>query len=245
MNHSEKKDDSLRIVNIAFYRFVQLKDYVERRAIFKQKCQEWGLKGTILLSPEGINGFLAGERLGVDCLKAFLDADPVLSSLEFKETFSDEIPFEKLFIKLKKEIIPIGDPSIQPELETAPRISPQELKKWLDENKEINLIDTRNNYEVEEGTFKSAITFDMRHFRKFPEKLKSIPEIDKKRPTVMFCTGGIRCEKATVVAMRQGFDEVYQLDGGILKYFKECGGVHYDGKCFVFDERGALDSDLK
>lgn len=150
-----------------------------------------------------------------------------------------------MLVKLKKEIIPMGRPDVSPVEMTGDRIAPVELKKWLDENRDFLLLDTRNDYEVELGTFEKAQHLNLRHFRNFAQKLDLLPPEMKDKPVVMFCTGGIRCEKATAYALKSGFKEVYQLEGGILKYFEECRKDHYDGECFVFDHRRTVDSELK
>jgi predicted sulfurtransferase len=149
-----------------------------------------------------------------------------------------------MLVKVKKEIIPLGLPSVRPREKTGARLAPRELKRWLDEKRDMVLLDTRNDYEIDHGTFETAMSLRLDHFREFPERLAEVPAELRDKPLVMFCTGGIRCEKASVVAMAQGFREVYQLDGGILKYFEECGGEHYEGRCFVFDRRIAVGSDL-
>jgi predicted sulfurtransferase len=245
MDRSVKSSQVLRVLNIAFYHFVNLEDPQKIRQELKGICSSLGLKGSILVSSEGMNGFLAGAEEPIRQFQAHLKNEALWSSITFKESISDRVPFQRLLIKLKKEIIPLGDPNIQPHHFTAPRLSPQELKHWLEEGKDFLLLDTRNDYEVKYGTFEKATLLEIQHFRDFPEKLHQIPDSEKKKPVVMFCTGGIRCEKASVVALNQGFQEVYQLEGGILNYFEECGGSHYEGNCFVFDERVALDPQLK
>ncbi len=236
---------NLQILNIAFYRFVQLTDLVSLRQLLTQHCQDLKLKGSILLSPEGVNGYLAGPVDSVRGFQKFLNENPLFGGIDFKESKSNFIPYQRLRIKLKKEIIATGDSSVQPKRDAVPRVSPQTLKKWLDEQQSFQLLDTRNDYEVEHGSFSQAIHLGLKHFRDFAEKMEKLPLSVKNRPWVVFCTGGIRCEKAGILAKRYGVQEVYQLEGGILNYFKECGGSHYQGGCFVFDERVALDSDLK
>lgn len=243
MESSAHLQSALRILNISFYQFRDLNHLPELRKSLKDYCLSLGIRGTILLSHEGINSSLAGE---IEAIRSFqsriLQEFP---GLQFKESYSETIPFKKLFVKLKKEIIPVGDPEIQPNKLTAERLSVQELKRWLDEGKEFELLDTRNEYEIEYGKFNKATSLELDHFRDFADRLSQVPSQKKEMPVVMYCTGGIRCEKATAIALKQGFREVYQLEGGILKYFEECGGQHYDGNCFVFDERVALDSRLK
>jgi predicted sulfurtransferase len=232
------------IKNLAFYRFADFPDYRERRADFKGLCLELGLKGTILLSPEGINGFVAGLEEATDRLADFVRAQPGFAGIEFKVSWSEEVPFGRMLVKLKKEIIPLGLPEIRPQERTGARLAPRELKRWLDEGRKIRLLDTRNRYETRFGTFENALELDIETFRDFSRALGAAPEELRDEPVVMFCTGGIRCEQATAYALAEGYREVYQLEGGILKYFEECGRDHYRGDCFVFDERIALDPTL-
>ncbi len=231
-------------INIAAYKFVPLDRLPERKAQLLSLCRELKLKGTILLSSEGINMFLAGSRSGVNSFLDHLRAQPELGDLEVKESFSDHQPFNRMLVRLKKEIISMGVPEIRPRVKTSPKISAQQLKSWLDEGRDIALLDVRNDYEVEIGTFENAIPVGVDHFRNFPDAIDRLPSECRERPLVMFCTGGIRCEKAGPMMEAKGFEEIYQLDGGILKYFEECGGAHYRGDCFVFDKRVALDPQL-
>ena len=238
------------ILNIAFYRFVPLSDLPELRATLKSAASELGLKGSILLAPEGINGFLAGAEASVRRYVGFLENHPALASenhgpLDIKESWSEAQPFARLKVKLKREIITMGYPAIQPALSTGERLAPETLKEWLDDGKPVLLVDTRNDYELKEGGFQGAMDLKMKSFRDFPNRLDQIKAEAQGRPVVMFCTGGIRCEKATAIAADQGIPNVYQLEGGILRYFEKVGQSHYDGRCFVFDERVALDAELK
>jgi predicted sulfurtransferase len=203
------------------------------------------LRGTILLAHEGINGMLSGEEGDVRSFWKDLTSYPVFKELVPKESWSHEIAFRRALVKIKKEIVPSGLPGISPAQKTGPRVFPKELKLWLDENPNLVMIDTRNDYEIEYGTFKNAVTFPLKKFRTFPDFIRSMPDEVKKNKVVMFCTGGIRCEKATAIAMELGFEQVYQLEGGLLKYFEEVGQEHYDGGCFVFDRRVSVDSKLK
>ena len=245
MDGSEKFNKVLRILNIAFYRFQPVSELEYHREFFRKLCKKLELKGTILLSTEGVNSTLAGTEDSVRQFQLELNASSLWKGLQYKESFSQEIPFQNLYVKLKKEFIPVGDSTIEPAKETAPTIAPTDLKQWLDEKREFTFLDTRNDYEVRHGTFKGAKDLKLKTFRQFREKLREMDPTAKTRPMVMFCTGGIRCEKASVVAFQEGFREVYQLAGGILNYFEECGGAHYEGNCFVFDERVAVDPDLK
>lgn len=233
------------VVNIAAYKFVALERLAERRSEMLALCRQLALKGSILLSPEGINMFLAGSRNSIDSLIVHLREDPCFTDLEVKESFSDYQPFSRMLVKLKNEIIAFGVDGIEPQRETSPRISPHDLKRWLDEGRPVTLLDVRNDFEVETGSFDGARPIGVDDFRSFPAAVRKLPDALKDQPVVTFCTGGIRCEKAGPLMQREGFREVYQLDGGILKYFEECGGDHYHGDCFVFDKRVALDSHLK
>ncbi len=227
----------MKLLHIAAYKFVTLHDLPKLRELFKKISQDLQLKGTILLSLEGINLMLAGEPAAISQFKAFLETQPSFRGLHFRENFCEEQPFKRMWVKLKKEIITMGIPTIHPEATPAPRITPQELKQWLDEGRDITLLDTRNEYEISAGSFKNAINPHLKHFRHFPAAIPTLDPVLKNKPVVTFCTGGVRCEKAAIVLQEQGFQEVYQLDGGILKYFEDCGNAHYQGECFVFDNR--------
>lgn len=233
------------VVNIAAYRFVALDNLPDRRETLRSLCHQEELKGTILLSPEGINLFVAGSRSGIDRLLAEIREIPGLADIEVKESYSHEQPFERMLVKLKREIIAFGVENIEPGRYTSPKLPAEVLRDWLDNQREVVLLDVRNDYEVKVGTFKNALPIGVDHFRDFPAAVEQLPEEIRERPVVMFCTGGIRCEKAGPFMERAGFRHVYQLEGGILKYFEECGGAHYEGDCFVFDKRVAVDPQLK
>ncbi len=235
----------LPILNIAAYKFAELSELTELREQLKTECRSLELKGSILLSPEGINLFIAGERSSVEKLLVTLRSISGLEALQEKRSESEEQPFNRMLVKIKQEIIAFGVEGINPARHTSPRLPAKELKRWLDEGRPVTLLDTRNTYEVKLGTFTGAVTLPIRHFRKFPEAIKQLPESMKEAPVVSFCTGGIRCEKAAPFLEMAGFREVYQLEGGILKYFEECGGAHWDGECFVFDKRVGVDPALQ
>lgn len=232
------------VINIAAYQFLPLADLPALRERLRKQCKTWGLKGTILVSPEGINLFVAGSRAEIDLLLQELRAIPGLEYFRPKVSVSDTQPFSRMLVRIKREIIAFGMPGIEPGRQTSPKLAPQELKRWLDEGRPITLLDTRNDYEVKLGTFKNAVTLGLDHFRNFPAAALRLPDRLKQQPIVMFCTGGIRCEKAGPFMERAGFEQVFQLDGGILKYFEDCGGEHYEGECFVFDQRVGLDPTL-
>jgi UPF0176 protein len=241
---------SASFINIAAYKFVTFNDTVERRASFQAICHDLDLKGTILLTPEGINLFLAGTRNNIDNFLGWLRQDTRFADIEVKESLSNEQPFNRMLVKLKKEIITMRHPLIQPELGRAPVVKAADLKRWLDQGhddagKPVVMVDTRNAFEVDVGTFENTIDYRIHKFSEFPEVIaRHKPELDGKT-VVTFCTGGIRCEKAAIHMQNIGYDSVYQLDGGILKYFEEVGGAHYQGDCFVFDYRTALNPELK
>ena len=230
-----------QIVNIAAYKFATLTDIRELRANLLPRCKAWELKGTILLSPEGINLFVAGATGGIESLLTALRAIPGLDGLEPKYSETDHQPFRRMLVRLKKEIITFGVEGINPALRTSPKLKARELKQWLDEGRPVTLLDTRNDYEVKLGTFRNALPAGIDTFKQFPHAVRKLPAEMKEQPVVMFCTGGIRCEKAGPFMEREGFKNVLQLEGGILKYFEECGGAHYDGECFVFDQRVGVD----
>lgn len=233
------------IVNVAGYKFIRLDGLEERRHHLRAVVSEFDLRGTILLSPEGINFFLAAERQAIDSFLTQLRKDELLSDIEVKESLTDYQPFNRMLIKIKQEIIAFGVPGVDPVVRPSPKLPAKELQSWLDEGRPVHLLDTRNNYEVEVGTFENAIIPDIDTFRDFPNAVSQLPEHMKDEPIVMFCTGGIRCEKAGPYMEQAGFQKVFQLEGGILKYFEECGGAHYAGDCFVFDQRVAVDPDLQ
>ncbi len=232
------------ITNISTYRFAPMSGLKELREDLIRDCRNWQLKGTILLSTEGINLFVAGAGEGIERLMEKLHAIPGLEGLEPKVSLSDHQPFNRMLVRIKKEIIAFGVDGVEPARHTSPKLAPRELKRWLDEGRPVTLLDTRNDYEVRVGTFRNALIPHIKTFREFPAAVDQLPEELKEQPIVMFCTGGIRCEKAGPMMEMKGFKNVHQLDGGILKYFEECGGDHYDGECFVFDQRVGVDPAL-
>lgn len=233
------------IVNISCYKFVPFDNLEERRSAIRRRAVELNLKGTVLLSEEGINLFVAGPKDAIDSFVDFLRSDPALSDLQPKESVNEYQPFNRMLVKIKKEIIAFGIEGVEPAARTSPKLPAHELKRWLDEGRRLHLLDTRNDYEVGIGTFENAINLHIDHFREFPDAVARLPDDMKDEPIVMFCTGGIRCEKAGPFMEMAGFRNVYQLDGGILKYFEEVGGDHWNGECFVFDQRVAVDPALR
>ncbi len=231
--------------NLAAYQFASLGDLPALQTELHQLCREAGMRGTILLSPEGINLFVAAAREACARLLLRLRALPGLANLRVKESLSEEQPFNRMLVKIKKEIIACGVEGIDPARRPAPRLAPRQLKEWLDEGRAVTLLDARNAYEVKLGTFRGAHTLDLDHFRQFPVAARDLPNEMKSGPVVTFCTGGIRCEKAAPLLELAGFRDVFQLDGGILGYFEQCGDAHYEGDCFVFDKRVALNASLR
>jgi UPF0176 protein len=232
------------IVNIAGYRFVDLPDRDDLRDPMLERCSQLELRGTVLLSHNGINFFLAGARESTDSFMHYLESDDRFVGIPVKISYTDYQPFKRMLVKRKREIISLGMDDIRPSDFTGPRISPTDFKRMLDEDDDVVVLDTRNDYETRIGTFEGAVELDIPSFRTFPRAIESLPEEYKSKTVVMFCTGGIRCEKASAVMLKAGFEDVRQLDGGVLGYFEECGGSHWKGDCFVFDQRVALDNKL-
>jgi len=244
----------MSIVNLSAYKFVTIESGADWRAQLVERCQSLGLRGTILLAPEGINLFVAGEPEQIGMLMEYLRTDPLFegkfADLEFKESVSATQPFGKMLVKLKREIITMKKPAIRPELGRAPSVGAATLKAWLDrghddEGRPVVMLDTRNAFEVDVGTFDQALDYRIGKFSEFPGVIEEHRADLEGKTVVSFCTGGIRCEKAAIHMKEVGIDHVYQLEGGILKYFEEVGGAHYHGECFVFDHRTALNAALE
>ena len=235
----------MNIVNISGYKFIKLHDLDHLQADLLHVCTKQELKGTILLAEEGINILLAGVSSDVQAFLQFIRQDERFADIHIKESFSHKQAFQSLTVKIKPEIITFRQAQIKPEQKTVPHISPERFKAWLDAGREVTILDARNHFEVTYGTFENAVDLGIDNFSEFAEKAEQMNPALKDKPLVMFCTGGVRCEKAGPWLMEQGFTEVYQLAGGILHYFEKCGGEHYRGNCFVFDERVALNPHLE
>jgi len=235
----------MQFINLAGYKFVSLDGLDALEVLLDRRCRELGLKGTILLSFEGINVVLAGSEEGTAGFHSLIHGDPRLADLRFKRSVSAYQPFDRMLVKIKKEIITLRVPGIEPAKERAPAIAPSELKRWLDEGRAVVLLDTRNAFEVDAGTFDNAMDLRLSSFGQFAQAVDALDPSLKDKTIVTFCTGGIRCEKAAPVLIEKGFRNVFQLDGGILQYFEECGDAHFKGRCFVFDQRVALDGNLE
>lgn len=231
-------------LNIAGYKFVVLDDRDALRQPLKAQCDELGLKGTILISHEGINIFVAGPEQSIVAFRAYLSKDERFADIDFKVSYSEHQPFNRMNVRLKNEIISVGLPNFDRVESMDGRILPKELHEKLLNGDEVVLLDTRNTYETRLGTFHNAIELDIDTFRAFPQAVSELEESLKDKEIVMFCTGGVRCEKASVIMKDAGFANIKQLEGGILGYFEHVGGDYWDGECFVFDKRVALLPDL-
>ncbi|MEP5766624.1 MAG: rhodanese-related sulfurtransferase [Halieaceae bacterium] len=240
---SEKQTEC---VVAALYKFVTLNDYHELREPLLDECLQAGIRGTLLLAQEGINGTIAGSRAGIDRVLAYLRSDPRLADLEHKESYDDHIPFYRMKVKLKKEIVTMGVPGVDPNERVGSYVKPADWNALINDP-EVVLIDTRNDYEVGIGTFKGAVDPHTTTFREFPEYVRKHYDPAKQRKVAMFCTGGIRCEKASAFMLKEGFEEVYHLQGGILKYLEEVPAEEssWQGECFVFDNRVSVDHSLE
>jgi UPF0176 protein len=237
-------------VNIAAYKFITLDNLEALRPQYQALCNELGLRGTVLLTPEGINMFVSGPREQIDQYLAWVRSDARLADLEVKESLSTEQSHRRMLVRIKKEIITMRMPLIKPELGRAPAVNASTLKRWLDQGhddagKPVVMVDTRNDFEVDVGTFHGTVDYRIKKFTEFPEVIAAHKDDFDGKTVVTFCTGGIRCEKAAIHMQNIGYDNVYQLEGGILKYFEDVGGEHYTGDCFVFDYRTALNPKLE
>lgn len=238
------------VLNVAAYRFVPLADLPSLRERLLAAAQAADLKGTVLLAPEGINLFLAGAEAALRGFLAALAADPRFDGMEVKESRSLTRPFRRLKVKIKREIIRMDHPALQPAQGRAPAVDAATLARWLDAGvddagRPVRLLDTRNAFEVDHGAFDAALDWRLNRFAEFPAQLRQHADALRDVTVVSYCTGGIRCEKAALLMRELGLEHSYQLDGGILKYFETVGRRHYHGGCFVFDQREVLDDDLR
>lgn len=235
-----------KIVVAALYKFASLSDYQELQAPLLDLCNQYRIKGTLLLAEEGINGTVAGSREGIDALLHYLRSDARLAGLEHKESHADEMPFYRMKVRLKKEIVTLGVPGIDPNRKVGTYVPPEQWNTLISDP-DVIVVDTRNAYEYEIGTFKGAVDPHTSTFREFPEFVKKNLDPAKHKKVAMFCTGGIRCEKASSYMLEQGFEEVYHLQGGILKYLEKVPAEEslWEGECFVFDQRVAVKQGLE
>ena len=234
------------IVVSALYKFATLEDFTQLRNPLLQLMEKYQVKGTLLLAKEGINGTIAGDRQGVDAIIAWLRSDSRLADIQSKESYELEMPFYRSKVKLKKEIVTMGVDSIDPRKIVGTYVKPQDWNALISDP-EVLLIDTRNDYEVKIGGYKNALNPETDTFREFPDYVKEHLDPKKHKKVAMYCTGGIRCEKSTAYLKEQGFDEVYHLQGGVLKYLEEVPLEQslWQGECFVFDSRVAVNHDLE
>lgn len=237
---------STPITVCALYKFVRLEQFEALREPLTAHMVANQVKGTLLLAAEGINGTIAGSAKGIKSVLLFLSEQPNLDNISYKESYTDENPFHRTKVKLKKEIVTMGVEGIDPNKTVGTYVKPKDWNALISDP-EVLLIDTRNDYEIEIGTFENAINPDTETFREFPEYVAKNLDKEKHKKVAMFCTGGIRCEKSTAYLKEQGFEEVYHLEGGILKYLEEVPSSEtmWQGECFVFDGRVAVNHDLE
>ena len=230
----------------AMYKFVALDNYQAMRQPLLDAMQQFGIKGTLLLAEEGINGTVSGTREGIDALLAYLNQDPRINPISFKESLHETQPFYRTKVKLKKEIVTMGVEGIDPRRTVGTYVKPKDWNALISDP-DVVLVDTRNDYEIQIGTFKNAVNPNTETFREFPDYVKNTLNPQKHKKVAMFCTGGIRCEKSTAYMKEQGFDEVYHLEGGILQYLEDVPKDEslWEGDCFVFDNRVAVNHDLE
>ena len=247
---SNSKLPMAQFLTAAFYKFVELPDYAERRSALLSLCEEHGVKGLILLAPEGINSTIAGTAAGVHAVLEFLRQDPRLADLQHKEAWASMPPFYRMKVRLKREIVTLGVPGISPNRMAGVYVKPKDWNALISDP-DVVVVDTRNDYEVGIGTFAGAVNPGIKTFAMLPEWVRQAPALNPASGTkprvAMFCTGGIRCEKSTAFLRAQGFDEVYHLEGGILKYLETVAPDQslWQGQCFVFDERVSVGHGLK
>ncbi len=237
------------VTNIAAYHFTPIARPEAFADEIRERAEQLALRGSVLVAGEGVNLFLAGDAEAIESFLAPLRADPRFAGLRVKYSHSAQVPFARLKIKVKPEIISFRRPGTTPEHARAPTVAPHVVARWLeqghdDDGRRVVMLDTRNAQEVAYGTFASALTLPIDKFTELPAALEPHRDALKDATVVSFCTGGIRCEKAALWMQAEGMDNVLQLDDGILGYFEQVGGAGYDGACFVFDERIALRPDL-
>jgi UPF0176 protein len=246
ISHQTRPNESTQINVCALYKFVRLENFEALRAPLLAKMSSLDVKGTLLLAAEGINGTIAGSKTAIEQVLIFLAQDVNLNNFSYKISYNDENPFHRTKVKLKKEIVTMGVEGIDPNQVVGTYVKPKDWNALISDP-EVLLVDTRNDYEVEIGTFEGALNPDTETFREFPQYVKDNLDKTKHKKVAMFCTGGIRCEKSTAYLKEQGFEEVYHLEGGILKYLEEVpsSDTMWQGECFVFDGRVAVNHDLE
>lgn len=240
-----ERPDNCGITVLSFYKFVDLDGLAGIKDSLLSLCGKNGVNGTFILAPEGINATVAGLWEGIDRLVAYLESTPRLSGAQYKLSYNDRSPFHRLKVKFKKELVPMGVRGIKPRRLSGERILPERWNELIS-RPDVLLIDTRNDYENRIGTFRGAVNPETDHFREFPEYVRENLDPGEHKEIAMFCTGGIRCEKATSYLLERGFKRVYQLEGGVLSYLERVPHEHslWEGECFVFDDRTSVDHDL-
>tara|TARA_Y100000748_G_scaffold164849_1_gene137902 strand:- start:389 stop:1309 length:921 start_codon:yes stop_codon:yes gene_type:complete len=230
---------------ISFYKFMKFSSYTLFEKNIRNFCVKKNIKGTVLLAEEGINATMAGSREAISALLTFLKQDVRFDDIDYKKSFADEIPFHRFKIKIKKEIVTLGQEGVEPNITTGVHVDPNDWNSLISDP-ELILIDTRNKYEYQIGSFKKAISPNTKNFRDFPAFIKKTLSSKKNKKIALFCTGGIRCEKASSYMIKEGFKKVYQLHGGILNYIKKVDSEEslWEGECFVFDSRVSVDNEL-
>jgi UPF0176 protein len=236
-------------LNLAAYRFNPIPDPQAVRTLLLDAGNAVGVKGTILVAPEGLNVFLAGTPAACEAMMCAVRSVAGFADIETKASWSDTVPFKRFKVKIKREIIRMDQPDLKPGLGRAPAVDAQTLNRWLDQGhddqgRQVVMLDTRNGFEVDAGAFAGAIDWRIRKFTEFVPALREHRNELQGKTVVSYCTGGIRCEKAGLFMQREGLEHIYQLEGGILKYLEVTDGRHFNGTCFVFDERVALDEQL-
>ena len=237
--------NKLDVLNIAGYKFEPLSDIDFLVQEFQSVCDNLELKGSVYLSPNGINFSLAGSEESVEQYLLFMEQDERFLNIPLKKTYSETQPFRRMRVRPKKEIISLGRDDINPRELTGDYVTPQELYAMYENNEDVIVLDTRNEYETRVGLFENAVDLQLDTFRDFPNAIEQLPDEYKDKKIVMYCTGGIRCEKASAVMLKAGFSNVKQLEGGVLDYFKETDGKYWNGDCFVFDSRVAVNKRLQ
>ncbi len=240
-----ERPDSRGVAVLSFYRFVDLDGLFEIKDSLLLICGENGINGTFILASEGINATVAGPVAGIDGLIAYLEGDERFSDTHYKLSYSEKSPFHRLKVKFKKELVPMGVEGIRPQRLSGQRIQPEQWNELIS-RPDVLVIDTRNDYENRVGTFRGAVNPKTDHFRNFPEYVRENLDPQEHREVAMFCTGGIRCEKATSYLLERGFERVYQLEGGVLSYLEKVPHEQslWEGECFVFDDRTSVGHDL-
>lgn len=231
-------------INISGYRFVPIENTEATLVDIKSFCANIGVKGSVLIAHEGINIAVAGNVLAVQRFINHLNKDERFSDMRFHETYSRILPFDKSVFKIKAELVPIEDDQLHPDNFKHQQLPAADLQRWLDEGRDFTLLDMRNDFEYDIGSFETAQRINLGSFRQLKNKQKELSTIPKDKPVVTFCTGGIRCEKAGPYLETQGFSEVYQLEGGIIEYLRTTNAKHWRGNCFVFDDRVSINKKL-